>query len=131
MAVIGLEQMRFHGPHGFYTEEEILGNEFLIDIYISTDTRRAGHLDDLAETVNYETVYHMVQLEMRKSAQLIEALAQRILYRINEYYEDIDGIKLILRKLNPPLSGEVGAAYIEMTTGVFKSGGGSRKLSFL
>lgn len=124
MAVIGLEGMIFNGPHGFYPEEEILGNDFSIDIYISVNTSRAAMMDDLGATVNYETVYLMVQAEMRKSAQLIETLADRIINRITEFYDKISGIKLIIRKLNPPLSGPVSAAYIEATTGSFSSGGG-------
>ena len=116
--------MRFTAPHGFYPEEEVLGNDFLIDIYIDTDTRMAALRDDLGATVNYETVYLMVQSEMKKSAQLIETLADRIVARIQEFYETISGIRLVIRKLHPPLSGEVAAAYIEVKTGSFSGGGG-------
>ena len=128
MAVIGLEGMRFNGPHGFYPEEGVLGNDFLIDVYISVNTRRAALRDELAYTVNYETVYLMVQAEMRKPAQLIETLADRILGRISGFYDSLEGVRLIIRKLNPPLSGQVGAAYIEVATGVFQ--GAPQKLTF-
>ena len=124
MAVIGLEGMRFHGPHGFYPEEEVLGNEFVIDIYISANTRGAAMMDDLGQTVNYETVYLMVQSEMKKSAQLIETLADRIIGRISDYYDNISGIRLVIRKMAPPLGGDVKAAYIEVKTGSFGGGGG-------
>lgn len=123
MAVIGLEGMRFSGPHGFYPEEEVLGNDFLIDIYLDVNTRRAAMHDDLGSTVNYETVYLMVQSEMKKSAQLIETLSDRIISRISEFYDNLKGIRLVIRKLNPPLSGQVAAAYIEVKTGSFSSGG--------
>jgi len=126
MAIIGLEGMRFNGPHGYYPEEEVIGNDFLIDIYISVSTRRAVMDDDLNETVNYETVYLMVQSEMKKSTQLIETLADRIVFRVNDFYEHINGVKLIIRKLSPALGGEVAAAYVELKTGSFKSGGGGR-----
>ncbi|WP_020537961.1 dihydroneopterin aldolase [Lewinella cohaerens] len=124
MALIGLEGMRFNGPHGFYPEEEVLGNDFLIDIYLDVNTRRAAMHDDLGSTVNYETVYLMVQSEMKKSAQLIETLADRIVSRISEFYDNLKGIRLVVRKLNPPLSGQVAAAYIEVKTGSFSGGGG-------
>ncbi len=132
MALIGLEGMRFNGPHGFYPEEEVLGNDFLIDIYLDVNTRRAAMHDDLGSTVNYETVYLMVQSEMKKSAQLIETLADRIIGRISEFYDNLKGIRLVIRKLNPPLSGQVAAAYIEVKTGSFSgSGGGGGKMSSL
>lgn len=120
MAVIGLEGMRFHGPHGFYPEEGILGNDFVVDVYIASNTRRAAISDDLGATVNYETVYLMVQSEMRKPVQLIETLAERILQRLSDFYESTQGIRVIVRKLNPPLGGQVDAAYIEVTSGIFQ-----------
>ena len=120
MAIIGLEGMSFNGPHGFYPEEALTGNNFLIDIYISVNIQKAAMQDDLSQTVNYETVYLMVQSEMKKSTQLIETLAGRIVTRIDDFYEYINGIRLVIRKLNPPLGGQVGAAYIELSTGDFK-----------
>jgi dihydroneopterin aldolase len=120
MAVIGLEGMRFNGPHGFYPEEGVLGNDFVVDVYIASNTRRAAISDDLGATVNYETVYLMVQSEMRKPVQLIETLAERILQRLSDFYESAQGMRVIVRKLNPPLGGQVGAAYIEVTTGIFQ-----------
>lgn len=120
MAVIGLEGMRFNGPHGFYPEEAVLGNEFVVDVYIAANTRKAAISDDLGQTVNYETVYLMVQSEMRKPVQLIETLADRILQRINDFYGIPPGIRVVVRKLNPPLGGQVDAAYIEVTSGIFQ-----------
>ncbi len=129
MAVVGLEGVRFEGPHGFYPEEEVVGNAFVVDLYVSVNTRFAAMTDDITKTVNYETLYLILQSEMRKSAQLIETLADRIVQRVSEYYEgNIGGVKLVLRKENPPLGGRVAAAYIEVTTGSFKGGG--KKLTF-
>ena len=129
MAIVGLEGVRIRGPHGFYPEEEVVGNEFLIDVFVSTNTKRAALTDDLGNTVNYETLYLMVQSEMRKSSQLIETLADRIVMRIEEYYENnIDGVRIVLRKLDPPLGGEVRAAYLEMGTGTFRAN--PQKLTF-
>lgn len=120
MAVIGLEGMRFNGPHGFYPEEGLLGNDFVVDVYVATSTRRAAISDDLGATVNYETVYLMVQSEMRKPVQLIETLAERILQRLSSFYESAQGFRVIVRKLHPPLGGQVDAAYIEVTSGIFQ-----------
>ncbi|MEZ4987130.1 MAG: dihydroneopterin aldolase [Saprospiraceae bacterium] len=124
MAVIGLEGMKFHAPHGFYPEEAVLGNDFVVDVYIAANTRKASLSDDLAATINYETVYLMVQSEMRKPAQLIETLADRILLRLHDFYSHIQGVRVIVRKLHPPLGGDVAAAYIEVTSGVFQQKGG-------
>lgn len=132
MAVIGLEGAHFRAQHGFYEEERILGGDYIIDVYLSLDTTLAAHADDLYRTANYETVYLILQSEMRKPSQLIEAVAQRIIMRLQEHFEKIQGIRLRLRKLNPPMGGRVDAAVIEMTTGVFARGvgGGGLDLTF-
>jgi dihydroneopterin aldolase len=113
------------GPHGFYPEEQLTGNEFIIDLYVSTMTTQAAMMDDLGRTVNYETLFLILQAEMRKPSKLIETLAERIVSRVQEYYEErVSGVRLRLRKCHPPLGGEVEAAFIEIETGSFGSRGG-------
>ena len=41
MARISLENVRFRANHGLYEEERILGNDFILDIFINTDIRNA------------------------------------------------------------------------------------------
>ena len=125
MAVVGLEGVRITGPHGYYPEEQLTGNEFIIDVYVSTMTSQAAMLDDLGRTVNYETLFLLLQAEMRKPSKLIETLAERIVSRIQEHYEErVSGVRLRMRKCHPPLGGQVEAAYIEIETGSFGGGSG-------
>lgn len=119
MATIALEGMHFYAYHGFYEEEQIIGNRFLLDVYINANTSGAASMDDLFRTVNYETVYFICQSEMKKTSQLIETVAQRILNRISQQFEQVQGVKVRLRKLNPPLAGRVESAYIEVSSGRF------------
>lgn len=117
MTTIALEGMHFYAYHGFYEEERIVGNRYILDVYINANTKGAAMSDDLFQTVNYETVYFICQSEMKKSSQLIETVAQRILSRISRQFERAQGVKVRLRKLNPPLDGQVDAAYVEISTG--------------
>ncbi len=117
MAIIGLEGIRIHGPHGYYPEEQILGNEFIIDIAVFVNTEKAAEHDDLYKTVNYETLFLLVQAEMRQPTQLIETLAQRIVDRVEDHFDHVKGVRLKLRKLSPPLGGRVDLAFIELATG--------------
>jgi dihydroneopterin aldolase len=119
MATIGLEGARFTAPHGFYPEEQLTENEFIIDLYVDTNVQAAAMQDDLGLTVNYSTLYLLIQMEMRKPTQLIEALAQRIVDRVQDQFSRISGVKIRLRKLNPPLSGPVAASVVEIATGSF------------
>ncbi|MEZ5039902.1 MAG: dihydroneopterin aldolase [Saprospiraceae bacterium] len=117
MAIIGLEGMRIFAKHGFYEEERILGNEFILDVFLETDVEKAAEEDNLFKTINYETVYHLCLIEMRQPSQLIEEVCQRIVHRLLDYFERVGGIKVKLRKLNPPLGGRVDCASIEMGYG--------------
>lgn len=120
MATIGLEDVRFHAPHGFYEEEHLTGNEFSIDVEVEANISAAATQDDLGGTVNYGTIYYLLQAEMKKPTQLLEALAYRMASRIQRQFDQVSSVRLRLRKLNPPLGGQVGAAVVEI-----KLGGGS------
>jgi len=142
MATIALEGMHFRAPHGFYAEENVTGNDFILDVYVEADTTLAAKTDNLYEepeeeaeedapplSVNYETIYLLCESEMRKTAKLLETVVQRIADRLHDYfkYEEDDeeislikGVRVRLRKLHPPLHGKVDAAYVEINTGVFK-----------
>jgi|APTNR8051073442_1049403.scaffolds.fasta_scaffold00856_12 dihydroneopterin aldolase len=119
MATIALEGARFYAYHGFYEEEQILGSEYVLDVYVEADTEAAAEEDDLFATVNYETLYLICQVEMRKPSQLIETVGQRIIDRIGDMFPGIFGIKLRIRKMNPPLGGRVDCSSIEFNIGVF------------
>ncbi len=127
MATIALEGMRFYAYHGFYEEERIIGNTFIVDLYIETNIRRAAAGDDLFATVNYETAYFICQSEMRKPVRLLETLAQSIADRIMGQFERVKSARVRVRKMAPPLGGPVESSYIEVTAGsVEKGGGGGR-----
>ena len=116
-AKIGLEDVRFHAPHGFFEEEQVMGNEFSIDVEVEAAVGEAAEHDDLGGTVNYATIYYLLQAEMKKPTQLLEALAHRMATRIMQQFDEVSSVRLKVRKLHPPLGGRVGAAYVEVTLG--------------
>ncbi|MEN0049891.1 MAG: dihydroneopterin aldolase [Bacteroidota bacterium] len=127
MAVIALEGIHFHAFHGYYEEENLMGGEFVIDIYVTTaSVQKAAMSDDLDGTVNYETIYFICKAEMKKTSKMIETVAQRILDRlVYQYGDKVQSIKIRLKKLNPPLGGKVACAYVELESG--SGGGGAPK----
>ncbi|MEM9835927.1 MAG: dihydroneopterin aldolase [Bacteroidota bacterium] len=128
-AKIGLEDVRFHAPHGFYEEEHLAGNEFSIDVEVESNILGAATQDDLGGTVNYSTIYYLLQAEMKKPTQLLEALAYRMAARIQNQFPQVSSVRLRLRKLNPPLGGQVGAAVVEVNLGGSPAGGSIPGLS--
>ncbi|KAA8478528.1 dihydroneopterin aldolase [Arcticibacter tournemirensis] len=111
---IGLEGVRFFAYHGFYPEEQILGNEFIVDIITEMDVLSDGD-DELANTVNYERLFEIAALQMKKTQKLLETVAIGILNTIKEEFPSLDTIRISIRKTRLPLEGEINNSLVEFT----------------
>lgn len=114
MATIALEGMHFHAYHGYYEEEKEVGNHFIVDVYVDIMANIGGTSDELGQTVNYETIYLICQAEMKKNRKLLEKLAQSIGERIKGFFDQVQSVRVRVRKMNPPLEGRVDSAYVEV-----------------
>ena len=54
--VIEIRGIRGFGRHGVFDHERAEGQEFVVDVRLELDTRKAAATDDLADTVNYGVV---------------------------------------------------------------------------
>ena len=76
---IVLQGISARGFHGVLDVEKIDGQEFVVDVTLDVDLRRAGRSDLLAHTVNYaEVAADVVSLVVGPSLDLIESLAEQI-----------------------------------------------------
>ena len=107
MSQISIEGMEFFAHHGCMKEEQIIGNRFIVDFYCETDTFEAEKSDDLATTVDYQTVYELIKKEMVLKSKLLEHVARRILDRVCAHFPQIQEAEVRVCKLNPPVGGKV------------------------
>ena len=114
MGIIELEGMRFYAWHGYYESERIIGNEFLVDVTIETDCSLAAKSDKLEDALNYQAVFDLVKKEMQVISHLLEHVANRILDTLFMEFPKVQGIKVKISKLNPPMGGQVEKASITM-----------------
>ncbi len=105
MGQIALEGMEFFAFHGYYDEEQKIGNKYGLDLYIETDLSRAAVSDELQQTVNYEVLYALALEEMKLPARLLEHLGHRIIDRVYEHFPFVQSVKISVYKFNPPLGG--------------------------
>jgi dihydroneopterin aldolase len=115
MGLIRIEDMEFYAFHGHYREEQIVGNHFMVDVAIETDTDQAGKSDELRDTLNYQKAYLVVKREMETKSKLLEHIATRIL---NSLYNELTGIRkatVKVSKLNPVMGGRIGRVSVELT----------------
>jgi dihydroneopterin aldolase len=99
--------MKFYAYHGCFSEEQIIGNEFLVDISFEYDTSEAETTDDLQHTIDYQAVYQLIKTEMEIKSKLLENVAHRILYSVKTRFPETENIILKISKLNPPVGGKV------------------------
>jgi len=115
MGLIRIEDMEFYAFHGHYREEQIVGNHFLVDVTIETDTDRAGKSDELRDTLNYQTAYLVVKREMETTSNLLEHIATRILDALYNELTGINKATVKVSKLNPVMGGRIGRVSVELT----------------
>ena len=107
MGQITLEGMEFFAHHGVSDEEQQTGNRYSVDVCIHTDLDASSVSDDLADTVDYGTVYTVVAEEMKQSSRLLEHLAYRIIRRLEEEFSGLAHVIVHVSKYNPPVGGVV------------------------
>ncbi|WP_462265414.1 dihydroneopterin aldolase [Mucilaginibacter sp.] len=107
MLKVGIYDAGFFAGHGFYEQEQLIGNRFLVTIEVAFDA--GGHLssDDINHTVNYEQLYAIAEDEMKQTKQLLEALAQAMVDRIQNQFPFVQQLMVSVKKINPPLRGNV------------------------
>jgi 7,8-dihydroneopterin aldolase/epimerase/oxygenase len=114
MGIVSLEGLEFFAYHGFYEEEQRIGNRYSIDVSIQTDVSEAAEKDRLKATVNYEVVYKIVADVMKEPAKLLEHVAHRIIVQIKEHFPAVDWVEVSVSKYNPPIGGVCTRAKVTM-----------------
>ena len=105
MGTVALEGLEFFSYHGFYDEEQKIGNKYSVDIVVTADFSEAARLDRLSVTVNYEELYRITAGVMQQSARLLEHIAHRIIREIRAQYPDLQSVEVSVSKFNPPIGG--------------------------
>ncbi len=76
---LALTGLRVFGHHGVFEEERREGQEFVVDVQLGLDTRRAARSDDLSATVHYGDLATRLHAAIASEpVDLIETLAQRL-----------------------------------------------------
>ncbi|TLU99069.1 dihydroneopterin aldolase [Dyadobacter luticola] len=114
MGTISLEGLEFFAYHGYYPEEQRIGNKYALDITITTNFQEAAQSDKLSETVNYETIYQIASKVMQEPAKLLEHIGFSVIAKIRESYPAVENVTVRVSKFNPPVGGVCTRAVITM-----------------
>lgn len=116
MGLISIENMEFFAYHGCFSEEQIIGTRFIVDLFIEADTNEAEQTDKLSKTINYQEVYLLVKAQMAIKSKLLEHVGRRILNALQMEFPDVEYAEIKISKMNPPLGGKIGSVSLTLST---------------
>ncbi len=98
--------MRFYTYNGVLKAENELGQQISVDVTIHYPIETAVKDDDLETTVSYVDVYETVEkLVTTRQFKLIESLAQSLLVKLLNQFQQVTRIDVSVHKLYIPLPG--------------------------
>jgi len=109
---VALSGMAFYGYHGYYVEENKLGNHYTVDLVVETEFKRMD--DNLESTLNYETLYKTTAEIMEKPLKLLETLAFHIGKKILSENESAINVLVRVNKQQPPIGALCDKAFVEL-----------------
>jgi len=110
-----LEGMAFYAYHGLRPEEQAQGQIFTVDVTIEADLHRAGHSDDLSDSIDYGDLYARVRDAVTgERYRLLEAVAEAVAHRLLAL-ERVAAVTVCVRKPHVRLGGPLAHAAVEVT----------------
>lgn len=111
---ISLENIRFHARHGVMGQERLTGGDFTVSVRVSFPLEKAARTDHVGDTLNYASLYEIINKEMQKPSCLLENVAGRIGESIFAAFPGADALTVKVTKHNPPTGGDMDGASIEL-----------------
>jgi dihydroneopterin aldolase len=114
--VILIEKLDIYAYHGFFSEEERLGQRFVLDLALETDLRPSSVSDALADTVNYGKVVGVVtEVFTTRRFNLLEAAARAVALAVLDGFPPVTRIEVTLRKPTPPIHATLASVGITLS----------------
>ena len=109
-----LAEMAFFAYHGLDPEEQATGQVFLVDVTVEANLHRAGHTDEIGDSLDYRDLYARVRQAMTgERYRLLESAAEAIAHRLLEV-ERVEAVTVRVRKPHVKLGGPLAYAAVEV-----------------
>ena len=123
MLTVHLHKLVFHGFHGLYEGENLVGNDFEVSLDVSYEVRNE-EMDNLNNLISYEDLFKVVESRMSVPTPLLEELAVSIMRKIRHKFPLVESIRISIYKLNAPIEkiqGKVGISIFKNYTDKLKN----------
>lgn len=114
MGKVSLEGLEFFAYHGYYDEEQKIGNKYSVDISVYADLHDAAREDQLNETIDYEKLYKIITREINRPSRLLEHIGQRIMDAVMSNFTMVNKVEVSVSKYNPPIGGVCHRAVVSL-----------------
>ena len=113
---IHIKNLEVFANHGVFTEENRLGQKFLISLTMYLDTRTPGKSDNLTTSIDYGEVSSFMTGYMKEHTfKLIEAAAENLCEALLLRYPLLKGVTLELKKPWAPVGLPLETVSVEIT----------------
>ncbi len=114
MGTIRLKNIKIYAFHGCLIEEGQIGSDYIVNLSVKADLKKASNTDALSDTVDYVLLQQIVREEMAMRAKLLEHVAKRIMEAVLLKVEMVTEVKVTVAKKNPPIGGDVAEVSVTM-----------------
>ncbi len=99
MDSIIIEGLEVYCKHGVFPEENKLGQKFVVNAVLYTETRKAGLFDELDKSIDYGQVCHFITEFMKNNTyKLIEAVAENLAKQMLLTIASLKEVELEIKK---------------------------------
>lgn len=118
MDKIHIKDLELYCKHGVFPEENVLGQKFLFNVILFTDTRPAGLTDDLTKSIHYGEISHRIKDYMENHTyKLLEAAAENLCREFLLTVEHLEKIRLEIKKPWAPVGLPLDTVSVEIERG--------------
>lgn len=116
MDKIFIDGLEIFARHGVLSEENTLGQKFIVSAELECDTHAAGKTDDLTKSVNYAEVCSLIKKVMTENTyRLIEAAAEKIAESVLLNFKAVKSITVTLKKPWAPIAMNMNSVGVKIT----------------
>ena len=112
---ISLNDVHFFGYHGMYEEEKILGNTFIVNLYVDVLPAQVV-IKSISETIDYVTLFELVKLRMAKPTPLLETIVSELAETILQDYITVSEVFIKITKLQVAIKSLEGNMSVAITS---------------
>jgi 7,8-dihydroneopterin aldolase/epimerase/oxygenase len=109
MWTIQIKNAMFFANHGVYLQETKLGNEFVVNVTVGFE---AETISIMEQTIDYVTIYHIVETQMKATKKLLEEVVSCISTQIKESFPQIKSLDISIQKKHPAFGKEIEATVV-------------------